>query len=604
MYTTLACILVMSCCWLPPDTRLQASRVPLIETQSGSKRQTSDSKPEILDIRAEKRERTLSEIQTISSRVLQFKDVEARSIVLSGLAGLLWKEDEPTSRQLFLKAYELLTNASTPDDPYPGQRKLSPKYLAYLRQQVIAEISRRDANWASRLIDQESRFDQEDARVDKSETYLSAAFNLIEDSPDRALEFAEKSLGSGLSERMVDFIQQLRLKNETAANAIFISALNQLAAQPFVNAQDLLLLGNYIFTAPLSELPSDAILITSVGGVLVQNISADRPGIAPAVLRQYLETAVNILTRQISDPRQKQLYYLAAYQLMPRVKQWLPDRAQLLATSMASLVPSIPPALTNDSTYANLGRTSLVGDTDEELREIEKIPSEQRREGRYLSLTFSLYRRKDFSQARVVAQRIKDLQARGQLDTLIDFGSAAKTLQSGEFTKTAEIANKLPAGIERAILWLGLAHAYLKAERNTVAAEAIDDALRDTRKVGDARRPFLIFAAATAMTHIDRLRAMEIGVEAVKAFNNESRDSLASIRWTQPVTCGSARRDFPLTIEGIQLDFASAVRDLVDAEPERAAEMTSELKDENLLGQALLAVVRNRLTSLNRKGRE
>lgn len=62
------------------------------------------------------------------------------------------------------------------------------------------------------------------------------------------------------------------------------------------------LLGTYIFTSPKAN-NSDptSLMITRVGDVGIIDITADQPGISPALVRAYLDVAVKILSRPVSE---------------------------------------------------------------------------------------------------------------------------------------------------------------------------------------------------------------------------------------------------------------------------------------------------------------
>ena len=181
----------------------------------------------------------------------------------------------------------------------------------------------------------------------------------------------------------------------------------QLAAEPVVNADDLARLGTYVFTSPKIDpydpgAPPDTTVQVIVDKILVVDITADRPGVSPEIIRAYIHAAAKILTRPISDANQRQHYYVYARLLLPKAERFAPDYAPQIAEAMRALIPDIPPSLTQESAYANLLRTREQ-DLEEALRD------EGRRDGGYLSLVFTLWHRGDFNQARPTAAKIKGI---------------------------------------------------------------------------------------------------------------------------------------------------------------------------------------------------
>jgi len=543
----------------------------------------------------EQRERMVARVRSFADRILDFQDDRTKIIALADLANLLWRDDEPFARQLFQKALDLCipkTEGALPES------KQTARLLTSLRHQVIARIAKCDAGWAQRLIETNASSNGKDTDIAaRTQSYLTAALSIFNDKPSKAAEFAERSLDHGIVKSMLYalnyFLGDLHSKDETLANALFIEILDRLVAEPAVDANDLLLLGTYVFTSPTFDNPAKhgSIQWVLVDQLPVINISADRPGVKPAIVRAYLDSAIKILTRPVSDLKQRQLYYVAAYQLLPKAQQFAPDRVPELAEAMRALTPDIPQSLTQESTYTILRRTGPLA-LDEEMRDINNISDEQRSQVRYLALAHSLWQRGEFYDARAIAAKIKYPSTRTQLMTLIDFGEAAKLIERGETTLAEEKAAKLSAGVERAVLWLGIARA--RAEEGDIqrASEAINFALSTARQVDDARRPFLILSASAQLAHFDPVITGPTLTEAIREFNAQKADSLARVQWSQSIVIAGLQRDFPLKVKGIEYGFDHNMPALITADLEGTLAQVSNLKSEQQLAQGLLAIAK------------
>jgi TonB family protein len=518
-------------------------------------------------------------VRDFADRALNFKDPGAKISVLIALADLLWKFDEGYARQLFQKAYDFLLGS-----------QLAGWDLTYFRQEIIGTIARHDPAMAQRLANVDSFSVGADSNdLDRAETHLIAAYKLIEDKPGKAVEFAEESLRWGVSPRiMLPFLLKLQRKDQMAADALFLKALSRLIAQPFVDGNDLLLLGTYVFTSPLEDIPAESLQMVGVGNNLVYNISATRSSASPTLVRAYIDAAISILARPILDQKQKQLYYIAGYQLLPKVEQFAPDRSWQLLNAMASLAHDIPPALTQPSTYADLAAKTSVSSIDE----IDKMPDVERREGQYLSLAYTLWRRNEFARAREVGARIKTPSTRDQLMMMIKFGEAAKALDEGRISSAEELASSLPSGIERSIIWLGIARASLDEGHVQRAYEALNAALTDVRRLEGARRPYLILAAAGLLARIDPQYAVQTLSEAVRAFNAQDEEAFSRIAWTSRIEAGNLWRDFPLKVKGVEFDFNQPVLSLLAIDSDWVISILLGLQYEDILGQALVALAR------------
>ncbi|HKY05242.1 MAG TPA: hypothetical protein VJQ56_10150, partial [Blastocatellia bacterium] len=293
--------------------------------------------------RALRLQRATTQVQDFAARALEFENAQARTVTVAGLADALWKVDEPYARKLFLKAYETLKPIGASDARATKQNREQAE-SSYLREQLLARIACRDPEMARRLVEREAESVDKAERVDSSEVFIASALDLAASKPDEALHLAERSLRGGVSRAMIDLLNILRKKDEPAANNLFLKTLARFTAQPVVKIDDLVLLGTYVLTAPVEGLPPDGIMMTSVGGVMTYNITGNRPGVPAAVLRAYLDAAVNILVRPVADPKQKRLSYVAGYQLLPKVRQFLPERAQALNAAMCAMISEIPHA--------------------------------------------------------------------------------------------------------------------------------------------------------------------------------------------------------------------------------------------------------------------
>jgi hypothetical protein len=524
-------------------------------------------------------------VRDLIDRVMTFKDVRTKAKTLAALAGLLWESDNSYSIKVFHDAHNLLDYYSQAN----GETGLFIDEMENVRSSVISEVARRDINLAMRLADK-ANADIKRSRSDScGNTYIKVGYNLIEYSPYKAVEFAEHGLSNGSWKDMIWFLRKLRIRDQDAANKLFLRTMWRVSRLPISDINKVLELGTYVFTSPSNTFPQESIQMVAVGKTLVVNISDNRPGAPPELVRAYLDTMIALLSNPVSDPGQKQLYYITGYQLLPKVKEWLPERLQELINSMQALITDIPGALLQEASYASLTRTTNWNNVGDSLREIESVNAADRRDALYVSLTFSLWYRGDFTQAYSVAQKVKDLTTRNQLSTLIDFGKAAKLIAADNLADAEVIARRLPAGLERAVLWLGIGRAYAAKEYGVQAAQAINAAIKDAHSVKDEHYPFLLLFAASSFTKFDSLRARQLFADAVRAFNQYEWESLNRVEWSQRVNTGGVWRDFPLTAKGVDYKTDRALHTLFKT-GSGSMEILSELRHEGLLGAGYVAL--------------
>jgi tetratricopeptide (TPR) repeat protein len=546
-----------------------------------SARQTLDQK--------ERRKLSVSRVYTFAERARGFRSERAKIYALIRLGNLLWKEDSQYARKLFLQALDSLKSVKADvarNDASPVAKQIvSRGEYAYLRGTILSYMAKHDPVLAKRLADAEMKDDTEADRVTSN---LSTAMNLISTSDDlpTAADFAQRSLEKGVPPLFIQFLFQLRRKEPKLANQLFIAALNRLAATPNVNGKDFMNLGAYLYTSPDGE---EGIAVAPVGGMVVVNLTSERPDIPPALTRAYMEAAAQILGRQVADPLQQKLYYVAAYQLIPKARSFAPDLLPPLAASLTSRSHDVPEAITRNETYAGLAVQRKRDDNptlEDVIQEIDQVEDPAQRNVRRVRAAKSLYEAGDYARARAIVEKITDAEARAKSLNLIEFGEAAGKLQIGEVSIAEEKAGKLNPGIERALLLLAVADAQLKGGDKTRAWESLNSAIKEARRLDGIEGAHVFLKAASALSRIDAVSAMQTLSEAVKAFNaSEPRIS----RWTQTVVIAERKVDFSLKgLEG-KKDF-SAVHQLVEVDAEETVSRVLHLEHEEQLGDALVAL--------------
>ncbi|HEU4510355.1 MAG TPA: energy transducer TonB [Pyrinomonadaceae bacterium] len=524
------------------------------------------------------------QVHRLAEKILALRSVRAKAVELARLASALWKYDEPHARSLFEKALNMtIANGSDREA----------RALSFLHRRVIALVARNDPEWAKRLIDTAAKREADDpGSKTAGDANITTALDLLEEDPTVAAQFAERGLKAGLPWGFLDFIKNLRRKDEPEANRLFLQALMSLAQQPAVNIKDFHTLGVYLFTAPGDSPHPDARTMTVVGDILVANITVDRPGVPPALVRSYLATAADILWRTTSDAEQRKYSYALCYMLLPKAKNVAPDLIAKFDAIMATLTPNVPPELTKDSAFRYLNPAPKT--TEERLTNAENKPTQEERDMAYLDIISQAWWKGDFKTARIAQARISDLAAAQRLATIIDFGDGAWTIKEkrADFSKVEALANRMPQGIERSILLQAIAKIQSKGPRSNSTEETIDKASKAARSISDGRRPFLLLTSAAQLADLKSPAVHGALAEAVKDFNSFEESALTRLDWVQSIQIGPYDVRFPLNVPNIEFDFDKAFRAAALADPEAAMARAEELRHENLRAQGLVEVAK------------
>jgi TonB family protein len=532
-------------------------------------------------------------IQGMVEDILSFQSQVTRADGLSQIADVIWSQYEEYARELFNKALGLTSVKS--DDK-------SSKALLYLRQDIIARIAKHDAEWAKLLIDQTLPGEDEKQSVEeRRELNIESAKRLQKEDPTLAVEFASRSLQGGVSSEFVWFLKSLRQQIEASANQLFLQALNQFARQPVVDASAFAMFGTYIFTSPrLNGSDPTSVMITRVGDVGIVDITADLQGVPPALFRSYLQSAVMILNRQITEPYQRKLSYALAYLLIPKARKFAPELVAPIGGAMAHLSANVPLAMTQEAAFANINKKT-VDSPEQIISNAEKLPDSESRDIAYLDVAFRAWLKKDFPTAQIAGAKIENKDVRLQVETLIEFGKAATKIKNGgsQLVEAAEIANKLPQGIERAVLYLSISEIASKGNNITLANESTVQARNAIQSVADARKPYLSLLLAGQLGHYDAVTAESAFTDAVKQFNALDNSALSRITWMQKVQLGALVENFPLTVPGFDFSFNKAFSSILSiGSIDNGISKAREIKNERLRMSAFVVLTAELLKTL------
>ncbi|HYG11707.1 MAG TPA: energy transducer TonB [Pyrinomonadaceae bacterium] len=520
------------------------------------------------------KEFVLHQIRSMVEDILSFQSPAVKAGGLSQIADIIWSHDEAYTRGLFDQALGLTAVKS--DDK-------NARVLLYLRQDIIARIAKHDAQWAKLLIDGTLEEDNKRSAAEKRELNIETAKRLQKENPKLAAEFAARSLQGGISSEFIWFLKSLRQQNEPSANQLFLQIIHQFAQQPAVDASSFAMLGTYIFTSPrLDGSDPTSVMITRVGDLGIVDITADVQGIPPALVHAYLHTAVTFLQHPIPDPHQRKVSYALAYLLLPKARKFAPELAAPLGAAMTQLSANVPPAMTQEAAFVHINKKT-VDSPEQIMSNAEKLPDAESRDVAYLDVASRAWLKKDFTTAQAACAKIANKEARSQLETLIEFGKAATKIKGNnpQLFEAAEVADKLPPGIERAVLYLGIAESAFQNKNTTLANESTAHARQAIRAVSDARKPQLLLLAAEQLARYDAVAAESAFTDVVKGFNASDGKMLSGMAWNQKVQVGELVQHFPLNVTGLDFSFNKAFRSIlsvvsIDSSIAKAREFKSE----------------------------
>lgn len=510
--------------------------------------------------------------QEVATVFFSFNDQRVKSWALSQLADVLWTQDEDSARQFMQKALD--TCALT-----ASQSKSERKVLLSRRKTLLSIISKHDTAWAERLIEDERDLTD----VERQDENLATAYELLESSFEKSAGFIDRARKPGLPEDLPFYLQALRSRSRPAADALFVSALSQLSGQQFVPVETILGYGTYVFSAP-GKGPY-TINMMAIGGSMVYDISANREGISPELVKLYLSTAATLLQRNLQtvDPVQLGLNYYASRLLVEKAQQFAPDLVNAFRSNMTVNANRISDVYARNPPK----REAYSSATNSDKRDVEEG------EDALLAAFFDTWLQKDYFAAQKLLERVLAVALRDDLQQVLSFRRIADELEKA--VPPAKIKPQilsLPPSVESALLWCGLANAYLRQAKVNAAKEALVAAVNAASQVKDYRKPYLLINVAKIYAAFNGPMAALTFKEAAKHFNALEGDPPPVIYWQRTVEATRLTRDFSLRMKDLSGDISDVVAELAKEKDSDVYSVLLTLKDERLKARSLIGYLK------------
>jgi hypothetical protein len=529
-------------------------------------------------------------------RARGFSDLDNRVNTLVRIGGLLWQQkgEEDFARQLFLQLNDQLKLAAS------TQSKLDPNHnssalIGQLRQSVLRYVARYDVKLARELLLEQAQ--DGDSRIASKSLELAIGLTM-DGSVSAAQAFAEQSIDSDFSglniPTILGFLHQLRLRDSASADSLFIKVLSQIALQPNVSADNLLLIGNYLFIndvdVGVGYIRYTPVQIDSI--YFSAGIGGQRSGLAPELVRTYLKTGLTILARQLlsaQDERPRKRYEAAAKLLELKAVTFAPE----LVAPLDSIARDF--ASSSVKSFANLENETdaKLVDYDTVAKELEKIPDSNTRDQRCLGLASTAYRQNDLDTASKLADLVNDVEKREHVRDLIRFRRAANYLAKDDVRSVEQAEQKIGLVELRIVLELGLATLELREGNPDAALSRLQTVTVSITTHDLEARPLYLLTVASLLAQVQPTLAVQALGEAFKALSNSSaevaelsrRDALTKVKMGKRTAFFSvSSKEIPF------VDLQGSLPQIYHQSPQDTIALALSLKNERVLGPALVVL--------------
>jgi hypothetical protein len=443
-----------------------------------------------------------------------------------------------------------------------------------------------------------------------------------QDMLDRAAQVGRAAIEAGDPDTldlslMSVLLAALNSRAPDLADDLFNSSLDFVLSATVPAPDSLQTLAKFLFTAPEQVKTPDEDQRNrsyTISGATVENLAATRTSANPDNIQALIEATLRLLDMPGAVNRNPVVAYALAYQLLPRARDLMPDRAPDLEKAIAELAAE---------------DASAAGQVQARLGAMENPDQESGDPAKRITWLISQIRGAlaggQIERAYDLLPDVSDLPVRGQLKALIAFFEAARAIEKRN-DQAVSMANLSKSGIKRSLLYIAV---IANAPRLDLALQVLPLAAKDIAPLPAEQRVRLLSALAAALLRTDLDSSLAVLSQVVAACNdvrtNPRRGKFdpASVRRTFNSGSGSdssliatgnrgfyeavqterGRHNFVLRTPGVDAFSLSAFLSAAGAiDPDRLGAILTSLKDENTQAASWvkLAEVRLRAARQNR----
>ncbi len=453
-----------------------------------------------------------------------------RARLLAEVANSYWTLDIKLAKELFIEALDFALPLER-----SKQSRLDPV------SEILTLAARRDVEFGKSLAKRAYENKEHQPRS------MKMASDLLESSPQTAIELATAAAASGTSSSGMWFLFDLAEKHPAEAAQLYEHYLRVLASQRNRPLGSALWLAAY--PQGFGEAYGDGSSPAGLSGFSGRRIPglSPQPRMVSAYLNVAHESIAFTLTQALTAPapEKEQLNSLALFALeylQEAVQTHRPDLQGHWAALHQRAVSVVSPAARAEGQArlkAILEVRARVAEheTSEEyatksaqaeVEKIERIAGGCKRDEAYAKLVFALNYAKDFNGARQVIEKVENLKLREALLQSLVFEQTSAAIKRGDLIEATRFTEKISAKDLKALQYLRIAAVAAKAPDKSMAI----DALAQARSLADSMdapvQAGIMMTVSSVFSEFD-------SVEATNAFSRTVK-SLNSVKDTIPIS--------------------------------------------------------------------
>jgi hypothetical protein len=454
----------------------------------------------------------------LRGRMAQMANPVVRVHGIAAIARVVCPLDPATASGLYQDAITSLFNVPGSAFGERGTTVLPVASFSGLWKYVVPPALKCDPSLASAAKNQQAR-ERLDAERAAANSTLSRAYGLLTNSLDkadmldRAAQVAAGALEAGDPDtfdtaQLSTFLSRLNARAPELADDLFQRSLDFVVSARIPSPDSLQDLAKFLLTA--SDLVNQADedqpnKNSQVGGATVEDLSAPRVTANPDNIEALIESTLKLLAAPNAVNRNPAVAYALVSQLLPRAGDLMPDRVADLEAALAEMSSAFPAIATQVQSAVGAPQNPNPDSADPAVRNFWLTGQIQ-----------GAVAGGQFDRARQLLPSLDDPPVRGQINSLIAFNEAARSLEN-KSDQALSMANQLKPGIKRSMLYIGM---IAGSTRPDVALGLVPLAAKDISTLPAEQRVRLLSALAASLVRVDTETSFAILNQLVAACND------------------------------------------------------------------------------------
>ncbi len=449
-------------------------------------------------------------------RTKSYNQEKDRIIVSSRIADVTWSINPKRARQLLRDTYALLVNVKAEARENEDSASLNMRTGALresLRSEVLSVAQKHDAALFQELLGnikentkQLAEFHNQPAVFGSSSlqklALVSMAVKEVNSDPEKAIDYAVRSLGYGVPQEFGELFKVLIVSNRASASKLFASATDVFVAEDSTNLYDAVILSTYLRLIPQPE-PNTQLVRRFLNGAF-ERMNRVR------------------LVHRDAQPKDETIggaLMASSRNLYPFYKLYWPEKSNEVETLIRELAGTSSDAQQEES----IPREPTADTIEEKIARASEAKNEDDRDGLYLEASLMLAKDGKYIRAREIAGRADNLEKRAVVLTYINRQEAENLIKRGELLNASRVIERIEDPEVRVEAVVSFAKSGHKKEPDLTRT-----VLEDTRKmlekdIGSAAHSRAYLWLASSYAVFDPVLSFELMNSAVK-FANKTKD--------------------------------------------------------------------------------